>query len=34
VEILKVSFVEGVADDFNVEVVKVRGGEAISEVRR
>jgi hypothetical protein len=32
VEVLEVGFIEGIADDFDVEVIKVRGGEAISEV--
>lgn len=32
VEVFEVGFVEGVADDFDVEVVEVRGGEAVAEV--
>lgn len=33
VEVFEVGFVESVADDFDVEVVKVGGGEAVAEVR-
>jgi len=32
VEVFEVGFVEGVADDFDVEVVEVGGGEAVAEV--
>jgi hypothetical protein len=32
VEVFEVGFVDGVADDFDVEVVEVVGGEAVAEV--
>lgn len=32
VEVFEVGFVEGVTDDFDVEVVEIVGGEAFSEV--
>jgi hypothetical protein len=34
VEVFKVGFVDGVSDDFNVEVVKVSSRETVAEVGR
>lgn len=34
VEVLQVSFVERVTDDFDVEVIEVGGGDAVTEVLR
>lgn len=32
-EIFEVGFVEGISDDFDIEVVEVLSGEAVTEVR-
>jgi hypothetical protein len=32
VKVLEVRFIEGVSDDFDVEVIKIRGGETVTEV--
>ena len=34
VEIFKVGFVNGVSDNFDIEVVKVGGSKAFTEIRR